>query len=79
MEEICRDYLATIPFPFSRWASIASSVPSKNCTRESVFEGAPLGGVGRRYKAKKAYYARINRIVLTDNECVSMEEIVVII
>ena len=42
MEEICRDYLATIPFPFSRWASIASSVPSKNCTRESVFEGAPF-------------------------------------
>ena len=30
-------------------------------------------------KAKKAYYARINRIVEIDNECASMEEIVVII
>lgn len=30
-------------------------------------------------KAKKDYYARINRIVETDNECVSMEGFVVII
>ena len=42
-------------------------MPSKNCTRESVFEGAPSGGVCRRYKAKKAYYARINRIVEIDS------------
>ena len=46
-----------------------------------VFSKGPLlkGGVGRRYKAKKDYYARINRIVETDNECASMEGFVVTI